>query len=403
MARRLVLTFIGLAVLAACSAEIAAEDPTSTTATTGTVATTTTTTVAGERPAGAVPVKATGVLSSRVDGTLEICPGQGDTCAGIRLTGDIASPDTDPPVIQVTGWYDGAELSVTTSEIPDLSPFAETDFSTPCEGLNGTASVNPPNDPFEAIVAYTETIPERFAGMWWDRASAVMTVWLVGSDLEEHRLAIEEAAGNNLTVCVTGDADFTEADLLDIQQRIHDIIDLQTTAMWATSVDTLTNRVEVMMEYLDGPTRKAVSDHFGNAVVFHAFLEILEGTIADLPDPVPARPGDVELLTQSNRAGGGMEALGTFEVEFDEELHFVYFPGDEFSADGSSRIVPVWPFGYTAESNPLRIYDQAGELLAEEGDTIQMGGGFVENVTDQELCGSGGAWIMSSPPAIVES
>lgn len=400
MARRLVSTLIGLTVLAACSAEVTANEPTSTTATT--VTTTTTTIATGERPSGAVLVKATGILASRADGTLEICPGQGEECAGIRLTGDIASPDTNPPVIQVTGWYDGAEISVTTSVAPHSSLFTETDFSTPCEGLQGAGSVNPPNDPVNAIVAYTETIPDRFAGMWWDRANAVMTVWLTGSDLEEHRLAIEEAAGNNLTVCVTGDADFSETELLAIQQAIHDIVDLQATAMWATSTDILTNRVEVMMEYLDGPTRQSVAEKFGNAVVFHAFLEILEGTIADLPEPVPARPGDVELLTQPNRAGGGMEALGTFEVAFDEERHCVYFPGDEFSADGSSRILPVWPFGYTAESNPLRIYDQAGEQVAEEGDTIQMGGGFVDYVTEKELCGAGGAWIMSSPPVLVE-
>jgi hypothetical protein len=64
--------------------------------------------------------------------------------------------------------------------------------------------------------------------------------------------------------------------------------------------------------------------------------------------------------------------------------------------------VPVWPFGYTAEADPLRIYDHNGELVAEEGDTIQTGGGFVEYVTDQELCDAGGAWIMSSPPQVIK-
>jgi hypothetical protein len=39
--------------------------------------------------------------------------------------------------------------------------------------------------------------------------------------------------------------------------------------------------------------------------------------------------------------------------------------------------------------------------VAEEGDVIQMGGGFVEHVTENELCGAGGAWIMSSHPEIV--
>jgi len=251
------------------------------------------------------------------------------------------------------------------------------------------------------FVAYTATIPDRFAGMWWDRARAVMTVRLTGDDIENHRRALEDAAGEDMAVCVSGGADYSEAALIDIQRRVFDLIDREATAMWASSVGALTNRVEVMVEYLDGATRALVESEFGDAVVFEAFVEVLEGTIADLPAQEPAHPGDVKLLTQSNRAGGGMQALGTFEVAFDQDLGCVFFPGDESSPDGRGRIVPVWPFGYTAESNPLRIYDQDGELVAEEGDVIQMGGGFVEHVTENELCGAGGAWIMSSHPEIV--
>ena len=74
----------------------------------------------------------------------------------------------------------------------------------------------------------------------------------------------------------------------------------------------------------------------------------------------------------------------------------------ETDAGGGGRTAPVWPFGYTAASNPLRIYDQDGVLVAREGDVIQMGGGFVEYVTDQELCGAAGAWIMSSRPVLID-
>lgn len=31
-----------------------------------------------------------------------------------------------------------------------------------------------------------------------------------------------------------------------------------------------------------------------------------------------------------------------------------------------------------------------------------MGGGFVEYVTDQELCGAAGAWVMSSRPVLID-
>ncbi len=158
-----------------------------------------------------------------------------------------------------------------------------------------------------------------------------------------------------------------------------------------------------MMEYLDADTRSQGERAFGRAVEFYAFIEVLDGTIADLPGQTPAHPGDVELLTQPNRSGGGMGALGTFELRFDADLGCVYFPGDETDAGDSGRTVPVWPFGYTAESDPLRIYDHDGVLVAQEGDVIQMGGGFVEYVTDRELCGAAGAWIMSSRPVVVDS
>jgi len=391
------LVVAALLVLAACSAEVLSDgapspDATSTTRPIPDVA----------RPDGSVLVKVTGPLQVGPGGFQEICAGPGDPCAGIPLAGEVVEPDSDAAVLQVTGWYDGSQLLVIESEIPASSPFNDSDFSTPCAGLQGRASVNPPDDPMNAIVAYTETIPDRYAGRWWDRANAVMNVWLTGQDIESHRLALEHAAGDDLAVCVIDGAEYSEATLLEIQTRLFEVVDQEATATWATSVGTLTNRVEVMMEYLDADTRSHVESEFGKTVEFYAFIEVLDGTIADLPGQAPAHPGNVELLTQPNRAGGGMGALGTFELRFDAELGCVYFPADETDAGGSGRTVPVWPFGYTAESNPLRIYDQDGVLVAQEGNVIQMGGGFVEYVTDQELCGAGGAWIMSSRPVIVD-
>ena len=338
-------------MLAACYGEAPSADVTSRAATS-----TTASIPEVVRPEGSVLVKVTGSVQVGAGGIQEICAGQDETCAGIALAGNVDAPDTDPAMLQVTGWYDGAQLLVVDSEIPDPLPFADSDFSTPCKGLQGKTSVNPPDDPMNAVAAYTETIPDRFAG-------------IIGHDF---------------------------------QSRLFDVIDLEQTATWGSSVGVLTNRVEVMMEYLDGDLRSRIESEFGTAVEIFAFIEILDGTIADLPDQKPVRPGDVELPTQPNRAGGGMEALGTFELRFDADLGCVYFPGDESDAGSNGRTVPVWPFGYTAASNPLRIYDQDGVLVAREGDVIQMGGGFVEYVTDQELCGASGAWIMSSRPVVIE-
>ncbi len=283
--RSLALAISAALLLAACGAGSVGE----TAPTTATAAPTTTTSTAppDEAPDGAVLITAFGVVQPRDDGTLEICPSPSADCAGITIVGGITPPDTDPPLMQLTGWYNGADLTVTDTEVPDLSGVIAPDFTTPCEDLRGSGSVgNPPTDSEDAVWAYLETIPDRYAGRWWDAANGVMTIWLTGDDIADHRTALEAAAGEGGRVCVIGGAGYTEAELIDIQGQLLDFIDLQATAMSSSSLDTLGNRVEVTVEYLDTPTRAQVEGEFGDAVVFIPFIEVLEGTIADLPEQV---------------------------------------------------------------------------------------------------------------------
>jgi hypothetical protein len=89
-----------------------------------------------------------------------------------------------------------------------------------------------------------------------------------------------------------------------------------------------------------------------------------------------------------------MDALGEFTIGYDAELNCVYFPGDENGAGG--RTVPVWPFGYSATSSPLVIYDYDGNVLAGEDDEIELGGGFVAaGFVEGNTCGAAGAWIVN--------
>ena len=401
--RPFAVALAGTMLLAACGAGPAGDEtPTPTTA--SPTATTTATIQPAEAPEGAVLITAFGVVQPRDDGTLEICSVPGDDCAGIAIAGDVAPPDTDLPVMRLTGWYDGGTLEVTTSEVRDPSGFDDRDFTTPCEELRGAGGVgNPAGDSEDAVGAYLETIPDRYAGRWWDNANGVMTIWLTGDDIGDHRAALEAAAGEGARVCVIGGASYTEAELIDIQRGLVEVVDLETTAMSSSSLNTLANRIEVMVEYLDSPTLAQIEGEYGDAVTFIAFIEVLDGTIADLPEQVAARPGDVELLTKSTRGGGGMDALGTFEVRFDPDLNCVYFPGDGDVAPEGSRTAPIWPFGYTAAANPLRIFDHDGRLVAREGDVIQVGGGHVGPPSDDrpENCGATDVWIMSSRPELV--
>ena len=83
------------------------------------------------------------------------------------------------------------------------------------------------------------------------------------------------------------------------------------------------------------------------------------------------------LETADTRGGAGMDALGTFTVRFDAEQRCVY------GEAGAERIGLIWPFGYYATSDPLRVLDNDGRLVAREGDLI-------ENV-----------WIMNGRPTVV--
>jgi hypothetical protein len=113
-----------------------------------------------------------------------------------------------------------------------------------------------------------------------------------------------------------------------------------------------------------------------------------------LPEPIFAVEGDVDILTSRVRSGGGMAALGVFELRYDPELNCVYFPGSEEGDEG--RTVPVWPFGYSATSDPMTAYDYDGNPVVSDGDTIDLGGGFVGiEFVDGNTCGADSVWIVS--------
>ena len=83
------LVVAALLILAACSAEVLSDAATSPDATS-----TTTAIPDVARPEGSVLVKVTGPVQVGPGGIREICSGQGDTCAGIPLAGEVVEPDS---------------------------------------------------------------------------------------------------------------------------------------------------------------------------------------------------------------------------------------------------------------------------------------------------------------------
>jgi hypothetical protein len=91
-----------------------------------------------------------------------------------------------------------------------------------------------------------------------------------------------------------------------------------------------------------------------------------------------------------------MDALGTFTIRFDARRRCVY--GDA----GAERVGLIWPFGYYAMSDPLRVFDNDGRLVAREGDLIESGGGGGPR-EGPDVCGTSNVWIMNGGPTVVGS
>jgi hypothetical protein len=93
---------------------------------------------------------------------------------------------------------------------------------------------------------------------------------------------------------------------------------------------------------------------------------VTERPVIDLPASPALRPG-VEYTAALARSGGtlagGPQPGG----------HYCVWLTDR----GMTQPV-IWPHGYTARLNPLEIMDPAGTVIAREGDTLIVGGGFID-------------------------
>ncbi|HUF99597.1 MAG TPA: hypothetical protein VMM60_15810, partial [Ilumatobacter sp.] len=72
------------------------------------------------------------------------------------------------------------------------------------------------------------------------------------------------------------------------------------------------------------------------------------------PAIAPIAPGDVPIATQRDGGRNGEEAGVGFTLLYDEQRSCVF--GESVREDGvTSRVLPVWPDGYTATADPLTV------------------------------------------------
>ena len=347
-------------------------------------------------PVGPVRVAITGVPLVASDGTVELCPYAADECFGIVVAGGLDRALAGEAV-RIVGAYDGVSITPSAGTEPEVvdSPWDyDRDYSTPCEGMSNPMLSPADQTTYEAIAGYLDTVSEALAGVWIDQATQVMNYWFVGDEAatDVHRRAIEELAGDT-DVCVIGGARYSEAELMELQERVWALAQARGITSAGSSTDTLSNAVFATFHVVDPALRTEVEE-FSDAIRVHAFIELLDEPLDALPPHRAPVEGTVEILTQPDGGRGGMDALGTFTLRWDSAL------GCHYLEAGAERYAGVWPDGYAATGEPFTLYDFDGDVVATEGDTIETGGGFAD-ITGSSydgapaLCGANGLWIVT--------
>ena len=88
-------------------------------------------------------------------------------------------------------------------------------------------------------------------------------------------------------------------------------------------------------------------------------------------------------------------AVGIGEQAFSSGPFHASITGNKACAwIGNVEVPTLWPPGYKVRTNPIQLIGPDGEVVANEGDTIESGGGFVGPAPS---CGTGSAWSVQNP------
>lgn len=338
-------------------------------------------TVATGVPEASVTVRVSGTLEES-DGRWRVCLGGEGPCWDV----DDADHEVMGGPASVTGSWDGATLTVT--EDPTREP-RDVVFPNPCPDVEPMSGTNGDDQVMGPVQDYLATIDNDRAGSWLARPGPVFVIAVVGN-VERHRAEISRRADRG--VCVTSDGfRYTEVELRAVQEELRAFDSQWRSKGWAmtwSSTDVVSNVVEVGFDRTDPVLVAELSERWGDRVVPRGIIEVLDGTVDDLPR---REPGDDEIPIDTNDLGvGHMEALGTFVLRFDAEADCVWF-----DARGE-RVKPVFPAGWRALRDPVRIMDARGKVVATIDETFQIGGGGGRPpaADDPLACGARTSWII---------
>lgn len=327
---------------------------------------------------------------------LEICARtRMESCPGVILDGDVPKELISQPNalvrVKATGSYDGDRLAVRKLEgLGPIERYGNVDrYRNPCPEYQ-TAKAGPANGN-QSISDLTERVntqyKERIAGVFWDRIRQTLTIRVTG-DIDGLREKLNIAPGDQ--ICLVGNA----ARSLEVgTQRMNEIAEklhAGDAGFRHGGVDEVTGVVEIGLEAVDSETRSLLEKELGSDAKIDVFIELTTASLNQMPHA--KKRGEVPLATGSSRSQtGGMHALGRFELHYDKEKKCVYLQTQGTDA----RIMPLLPFGYRIELEPLRIIDFDGKVVVQGGKTTDWGGGNIGEPPERfapYACGATSAW-----------
>lgn len=125
----------------------------------------------------------------------------------------------------------------------------------------------------------------------------------------------------------------------------------------------------------------------------------VESSVATDAAPITPDPGSLQIATTPPDAPG-MDALGIGKLAGKSQDGIGCF---WLISPSGLKTALVWPFGFTAGSDPLEVLGGDGQLIAEPGDQVELGGGSFPNrapTPGDDPCDIGTAFIVSTVAAV---
>ncbi len=337
----------------------------------------------------------TGVVEARGDGP-RMCI-EPLRCTNVRLTGPLfdqwvagAEPDER---VRLVGIYDGTTLTV-TDPVEPAGPdrwFPTPTFPVPCPAPEGGWPTG--SFPLPGFDEYLTAHADQVAGRW-QGDGGVLVVGFTG-DVDAHRAALADLWPSG-RLCVIQQPHALR-ELLAAQADVTDTLQRSGSTLMGSATDEIGDVVRVSVWQTDQATLDVVAARHGDAVDVMPFMVALDGPVGALPPAPPPGPDEIPLVTAAFPADGGMAALGGFTLAHDGALDCIYLE----QVDGA-RVLPIWPYGTTADRATLQIRDPDGRAVATVGDQLSGGGGFgtTGSADRPDACGATDTWVWTGFPRL---